>query len=145
MLEHIRTFSFLVITSIPIYKYMTAYLSILLLMDLSILNKTAMNFCKRHFLVEYFICLGQIPIMMVNFMCHHGEYFRMNLTFKWSTLDKQIAFQNVGGPHLISWRAKQNKRLTSPSYTKFSNRWPLDFTCTISSSGFAACWPALLD
>ena len=82
MLEHIRTFSFLVITSIPVYKYMTACLSILLLMDLSILNKTAMNFCTGCFLVEYFICLGQIPIMMVNFMYQHGEYFRMNLTFK---------------------------------------------------------------
>jgi len=82
MLEHIRTFSFLVITGIPVYKYMTVYLSILLLMDLSILNKTVMNFCTRYFLVQYFISLGQIPIMMDNFMCQHGEYFRMNLTFK---------------------------------------------------------------
>lgn len=51
-------------------------------MDLSILNKTVMNFCTRYFLVQYFISLGQIPIMMDNFMCQHGEYFRMNLTFK---------------------------------------------------------------
>ena len=107
------------------------------------------NYWRRHTGAKR---ASQSPSVMVNFMCQLGwakmdrylvkhysgcfceDIFEWDLHLNSRLYVKQITRHNKGGPHPISWRLRENKRLTSHSKRKLSSRRPSDFICNTGSS-----------